>query len=130
MSSHLLLTVQTAVLVTISLAILYPVVAYSRSVLHTEAIVALAASTLVFTVGSLVEQALGRPVVAEGIYLLSGIVLGLAVWLFAREFVRPGETAFGADDDPAQGPPSEFTDVRSDAAEGGFAGATEEDDGE
>ncbi|MFD1526366.1 hypothetical protein, partial [Halolamina salina] len=61
MTSHALLTVQTVVLVTISLAILYPVVAYSRSVLHTEAIVALAASTLVFTVGSLVEQAPGRP---------------------------------------------------------------------
>lgn len=127
--SHVLFTVQTAVLVAISLAILYPVVAYSRSVLHTEAIVALAASTLVFTVGSLVEQALGRPVAAEGIYLLSGIVLCLAVWLFAREFVRPGETAFG-EDDSASGAASGFADVPSDAAEGGFASATEDDDGE
>jgi len=129
MSSHLLLTVQSAVLVAISLAILYPVVAYSRTVLHTEAIVALAASTLVFTVGSLVGQALGRPVVAEGIYLLSGIVLGLAVWLFAREFVRPGETAFGADDS-ASGSSSGFGDAVPDPAEGGFASATEDDDGE
>lgn len=130
MSSHVLLTVQTAVLVAISLAILYPVVAYSRSVLHTEAIVALAASTLLFTVGSLVEQALGRPVVAEGIYLLSAVAFGLAVWLFAREFVRPGETAFGEDDDSTSGSSSGFGDAVPDAAEGGFASATEDDDGE
>ncbi|GAB7014139.1 hypothetical protein ACFQEQ_15265 [Halolamina salina] len=129
MTSHALLTVQTVVLVTISLAILYPVVAYSRSVLHTEAIVALAASTLVFTVGSLVEQALGRPVAAEGIYFLSCLALALAVWLFAREFVRPGETGFGTDDDTTPSRASGFGDAH-DTTGGGFAAATEEDDGE
>ena len=130
MSSHLLLTVQTVVLVTISLAILYPVVAYSRSVLHTEAIVALAASTLAFTAGSLVEQALGRPVVAEGVYLISAVAFGIAVWLFAREFVRPGEPSFGDDGGPAPGSTPEFADVTDDAIEGGFADARGDDDGE
>ncbi|WP_435117947.1 hypothetical protein [Halolamina sp. C58] len=128
--NHVLFTVQTAVLVTISLAILYPVVAYSRSVLHTEAIVSLAASMLVFTAGSLVEQALGYPVAAEGIYLLSGVVLALAVWLFAREFVRPGETAFEEGDDTTSGGSAGFGDAVPDAAEGGFASAPEDDDGE
>ncbi|QKY20980.1 hypothetical protein B4589_011565 [Halolamina sp. CBA1230] len=130
MSSHLLLTVQTAVLIGISLAVLYPVVAYSRSVLHTEAIVALALSTFAFTVGSVIEQALGRPVVAEGIYLLSAVAFGLAVWLFAREFVRPGETAFGVDDDPEPGSMPGFADASEEPAEGGFADASEEADGE
>lgn len=119
MSGHLL-TIQTVVLVAVSLAVLYPVIAYSRSVLHTEAIVALALSTFAFTVGSVVEQGLGRPVAAEGIYLLSAVVFGVAVWLFAREFVRPGETAFGGDT-AAGGDET--------ASRGGFAAASEEFDG-
>lgn len=127
MTAHLL-TIQTVVLVVVSLAVLYPVVAYSRSVLHTEAIVALALSTFVFTVGSVVEQGLGHPVAAEGIYLLSAVAFGLAVWLFAREFVRPGATGFG-DDTASWGDGAASEGGFAEAAEG-FANATEGEDGE
>lgn len=136
-----LLVFQTVLLVAISLSVLYPVVAHSRSVLHTEAIVTLAVSTLVFTVGSLAEQGLGNTVAAEGIYLCSAVLFGASVWLFAREFVRAGEASFGVGDGPAPSSGSEFPDVPDDAGESGFAesagstdadfaDATEETDGE
>jgi hypothetical protein len=144
MSGHGLLLFQTALLVAISLAVLYPVVAHSRSVLHTEAIVTLAVSTLVFTVGSLAEQGLGNTVAAEGIYLCSAVLFGASVWLFAREFVRSGEASFEVGDEPAPSSGSGFPDVPDDDSEGGFteapmsrestergfADATEGEDGE
>ncbi|MFW5934399.1 MAG: hypothetical protein ACOCQL_00955 [Halolamina sp.] len=123
MSIHVL-AVQTAVLVAVSLAILYPVVAYARTLLHTEAVVLLAASVLVFTAGSLFEEGLGMTTVSEGTYLLSCLLFAGSVWLFAREFVRLGEPSFHADDGPTAG---EFE--RSPGGQG-FAGATEGDDGE
>ena len=135
-----LLLFQTALLVAISLAVLYPVVAHSRSVLHTEAIVMLAVSTFAFTVGSVVEQGMGMAVAAEGVYLFSAVLFGASVWLFAREFVRTGEASFGAGDGPAPSHGTGFGDVPDDeggdgfaaASEsvGGFADATEGDDGE
>ncbi|GAB7094110.1 hypothetical protein JCM30237_12620 [Halolamina litorea] len=125
MSTHALVLVQTALLVGISLAIIYPVVAYSRSVLHTEAIVTLAASMLTFTAGALIEEAMGMAVVAEGVYFLSAVSFGGSVWLFAREFVSPGESGFGADDGPEPGAGPRFSDVSESRAEGGFAEASE-----
>jgi hypothetical protein len=139
-----LLLFQTTLLVAISLSILYPVVAHSRSVLHTEAIVILAVSTFAFTVGSVVEQGMGMAVAAEGVYLFSAALFGASMWLFAREFVRPGEASFDADGGPAPSSGSGFANPSDDAAEGGFAeappsgesteygfaGATEGEDGE
>ena len=138
-----LLLFQTALLAAISLAVLYPVVAYSRSVLHTEAIVMLAVSTFVFTVGSVVEQGMGMVAAAEGIYLFSAVLFVGSVWLFAREFVRAEESSFGAGDGPAPSSGSGFAEAPEDAAGGGFvdapesgsaedgfAGATEGGDGE
>lgn len=125
MSTHALVLIQTVVLVGISLAIIYPVVAYSRSVLHTDAIVALAASTMAFTAGAVIEQGLGMAVAAEGVYLLSAVSFGGSVWLFAREFVSPGESGFGADDGPAPGAGPRFADASESRAEGGFAEASE-----
>lgn len=58
MSVHVLAT-QTVVLVVVSLAILYPVVAYARTLLYTNAVMLLAASVLVFTAGSVLEGGSG-----------------------------------------------------------------------
>ena len=135
-----LLLFQTTLLVAISLAVLYPVIAHSRSVLHTEAIVMLAVSTFAFTVGSVVEQGMGMAVAAEGVYLFSAVLFGASVWLFAREFVRTGEASFGAGDGHAPSHGSGFAEGSDDRADdgfaaasesvGGFADATEGDDGE
>jgi hypothetical protein len=123
MSGHGLLLFQTVLLVAISLSVLYPVVAYSRSVLHTEAIVMLAVSTFAFTVGSVVEQGMGMVVAAEGVYLFSAVLFAAAIWLFAREFVRSGEASFEDGDDLPPNTASGFTDVPDDGAEEGFAAA-------
>ncbi|NHX35068.1 MULTISPECIES: hypothetical protein [Halolamina] len=129
MSVHVL-AAQTAVLVVVSLAILYPVVAYARTLLYTDAVSLLAASVLVFTAGSVLEEGLGMTTASEGTYLFSCLCFAASVWLFAREFVRVGGSSFDADDAPAS---SGFGGETGDApspSEQGFAGATEGDDGE
>lgn len=125
------LLVQTAVLVFVSLAVLYPVVAYARTLLYTGAVAMLAASLLVFTAGSLAEGGLGMVAAAEGIYLLSALCFAAAVWLFAREFVRI-DGGFAVDD-TTPGESSGFADAdttESGATESRFGDATEGKDGE
>ncbi|KPN30137.1 hypothetical protein SY89_00860 [Halolamina pelagica] len=130
MSVHVL-AAQTVVLVVVSLAILYPVVAYARTLLYTEAVTLLAASVLVFTAGSVLQGGLGMVTAAEGTYLLSCLCFAGSVWLFAREFVRVGDSSFDTDDTPGSSPGFDgaTTGVPSPSEEG-FAGATEGDDGE
>jgi hypothetical protein len=130
MSVHVL-AAQTVVLVVVSLAILYPVIAYAQTLLYTDAVTLLAASVLVFTAGSVLEGGLGMVTAAEGTYLLSSLCFAGSVWLFAREFVRVGDPSFDADDTPGASPGFDgaTTGVPS-TSEQGFAGATEGDDGE
>lgn len=127
MSVHVL-AAQTVVLVVVSLAILYPVVAHARTLLYTEAVTLLAASVLVFTAGSVLEGGLGMVTAAEGTYLLSCLCFAGSVWLFAREFVRLNDSSFEvADDAPGM---ASGLDGGPSPTEQGFAGATEGDDGE
>lgn len=132
--SHVLVA-QTTVLIAVSLAVLYPVVAYARTLLYTEAVTMLSASLLVFTAGSLVEESLGRVAASEGIYLLSALCFAGAVWLFAREFVRIDSDAFDVDD-AGSGASLGFADAGDidagdvdagdiDASGGGFSSATQ-----
>lgn len=130
MSIHVL-AVQTAVLVVVSLAILYPVVAYAQTLLHTDAVSLLAASVLVFTAGAVLEEGLGTTTAAEGIYLLSSLCFAGSVWLFAREFVRVSGSSFDADDAaPASSGFDRATREPPSTGGQGFADATEEDDGQ
>lgn len=124
--SHVLIA-QTVVLVAVSLAILYPVVAYARTLLYTEAVTMLAASLLVFTAGSIVEEGIGLIAASEGLYLLSALCFAGAVWLFAREFVRIDSGGFDVEAASA-GASTGFADT--DGAEGGFGRTTEGEDGE
>jgi|AntRauTorcE11898_2_1112593.scaffolds.fasta_scaffold03534_6 hypothetical protein len=122
------LVAQTVVLVAISLAILYPVVAYARTLLYTEAVTMLATSLLVFTAGSIVEEGLGMVTASEGIYLLSALCFAAATWLFAREFVRPGSGGFDVDDTASRASTGfdGAADVDAgdiDASKGGFSSA-------
>lgn len=127
MTTHLL-AVQTIVLVAVSLAVLYPVVAYARTLLYTDAVTLLAASLLVFTAGSVLEEGLGMTTASEGVYLLSCLCFAGSVWLFAREFVRVNEPSFTVD---ASDTSSGFVEETGNESAGrGFAGATEGEDGE
>lgn len=130
MSAHGVLFVQTVVLVVVSLAVLYPVVAYARTLLYTDAVAMLSASLLVFTAGSLVEEGLGMVTASEAIYLLSALCFAAAVWLFAREFVRIGSGSFAADEATSSGFADATDATEPRAAEGGFGTATEGEDGE
>ena len=106
--SETFLLAQTVVLVLLSLFILYPVVAHAQNVMHTDAIVLLAVSLLVFTASSLVEELLGLVVIAELIHTVSDVTFVSAIWLFAREFVgRDG----GFDDDRISGYEGGFEDA-------------------
>lgn len=127
--SHILLA-QTAVLVAVSLAILYPVVAYARTLLYTGAVTMLAASLLVFTGGSIVEEGLGLIAASEGLYLLSALCFAGAVWLFAREFVRIDSGGFDVEAANPGASPGFADTVDADDAEGGFGRTTEGEDGE
>jgi len=127
-----ILTAQTVVLVAVSLAVLYPVVAYARTLLYTEAVTMLSASLLVFTIGSVVDEGLGMVTASEGIYLLSSLCFAAAVWLFAREFVRINEGSFAVDDSISSGP-SGFADAdttATDTVTEGFGNAPEGEDGD
>lgn len=128
-----LLVAQTAVLVVVSLAVLYPVVAYARTLLYTNAVAMLAASLLVFTSGSLAEEGLGMATASEGLYLLSCLCFAGSVWLFAREFVRIDAGSFAIEDGTSPGDSRGFAAAATERSVGtdhGFADATEGDDGE
>ncbi|MBP1986230.1 hypothetical protein [Halolamina salifodinae] len=127
--SHILIA-QTVVLVAVSLAVLYPVVAYARTLLYTEAVAMLAASLLVFSAGSLVEEGLGMVTPAEGVYLLSALCFAGAAWLFAREFIRIDSGGFDADDATPGASPGFAEAADTDGIEGGFGATTEGEDGE
>lgn len=102
----LALLVQTAILVALSLAVIYPVVAYARHVMHAEAIALLATALLVFTVSTLIEAFTGMQALAEGVHALSNVAFAAAIWLFAREFIRT-ESGFadsGVPDEEEDGP--------------------------
>ena len=130
MSVHVFL-IQTAILVVVSLAVLYPVVAYAGAVLHTEAVSLLALSVFVFTVGSVLEEAMGMATASEGVYLLSSLCFAGSVWLFAREFLRVTDPSFGAGDGREESAGFDSAPAGGSAAtEGGFADATEGSDGE
>ena len=128
-----ILAAQTVVLVAVSLAVLYPVVAYARTLLYTEAVTMLSVSLLVFTIGSVVDEGLGMVTASEGIYLLSSLCFATAVWLFAREFVRINEGSFAVDDSISVDGPSGFADAdttATDTVTEGFGNAPEREDGD
>lgn len=92
--NHGLLFAQTVVLVVLSATILYPVVAYARNVMHTWAIVLLAATLLIFTASAVVEQFTPYVALSEGIHAVSDLTFLGAFWLFARDFVRTSPEPF------------------------------------
>ncbi len=122
-----LLTVQTVALIVLTLLILYPVAAYAQNVMHTEAVVALAVTLLLFTVSSIVKH-LGFRLAGELIHLATDVALLTSVWLFAREFIR---TDAGFDRSTGvTGPPGTGADSggfgAGDPDAGGFADADDE----
>ena len=92
MNVELVLLGQTVVLVTLSLLLVYPVYAHAQNVMHTWGIVLLAATMLVFTTSSLVGQFTPYVALAEAIHAVSDLTLFAALYLFAREFIRPAGT--------------------------------------
>lgn len=139
--SRAFLAAQTVLLVVLSLGLLYPVVAHAQNVMHTRAVVLLAASLLVFTGSSVVEQFVAIPALAEGLHALADLAVAAALWLFAREFIRidgdresVADVAFhvaGVDDDHE---PAGFENATDEPetrfAEQSFDRSTGGDDGE
>ena len=88
--AHVLFLFNAAVMFTMSVVLVYTVLAYARNVAYTEGIVLLALSFLSVAVVILLDFFLEMGTLANAVRL-SGSCFALAgVWFFARDFVRVG----------------------------------------
>ncbi|UIP01101.1 hypothetical protein Hbl1158_07075 [Halobaculum sp. CBA1158] len=111
-SAELVLLVQTLALVSLSVLLVYPTVAYAPNVMHTWGIGLLATTLLVFTVSSIIAQFTPYEALAEAVHAAADLTLLGALYLFAREFVR-------VDDDPTDGVETHAV-ATDDDTDGGF----------
>lgn len=80
---------ETVTLVVAAGIVLYPLVTHPANVLHSTAVIALAASLLLLTVGTVALVALSAPAIANGFMVAATLSFAWSQWLLCREFAVP-----------------------------------------
>lgn len=86
-----LLLVQTILLVVTSGFLLYPVLAYSRNVVHRTGVICLSISFFLLTISYALSFVLHRPVLSSITDFTSASFAATGLWFFARSFIRTAD---------------------------------------
>ena len=88
------LIAQTTTLVTASLLLLYPVVAYGQNVAYTRGLLLLSGAFLVLMTTYVVSFVFHMSFVSATLDLTAALLAAVGVWEFARPFVRISDRDF------------------------------------